>query len=464
MNTARRSYNRMPSFGPQQLWDATLGELQVQVARPTFETFLRGTVALDLSQDYLVIGAANLFTAEYLEQRMAPMIQRAVEGLAQRSLAVRFRVVGLGGPEGPGPGPSGHAEPAPVEAQDPPPTKRDLFPGYTFDAFVVGPSNELAYAAARAVAEAPGERYNPLFLHAPVGLGKTHLLQAIAHHMRQRGCNALYQTSEQFTNAFVRAIRDRAMPAFRQRYRSLDALLIDDIQFIGGKEQTQEGFFHLFNSLHQEGKQIVLSADRLPKELPALGERLCSRFGAGLLADIQPPSVETRLAILKLKTAAVTPTPPDTVLEALAQHAWRSVREMEGCLNRLLALADLCAKPLTLEVLGQALGNLAPAPPTERLSPQDVMSLVASHYGVPASSLSGPRRDRLVSLARRVSMYLIREDLHAPPAAIARLHGGRHPSAVHQACKQVEQHLTLGSPLHADVSSLRSQLASSAPS
>ena len=209
----------MPSFGPQQLWDATLGELQVQVARPTFETFLRGTVALDLSQDQLVIGAANLFTAEYLEQRMATMIRRTVEGLAQRSLTVSFRVAGLGAPASPAPDLSPDADPQPVSAQDHAPPMRDLFPAYTFDAFVVGPSNELAYAAARAVAEAPGQRYNPLFLHSPVGLGKTHLLQAIAHQMRQRGCNALYQTSEQFTNAFVRAIRDRAMPAFRRRYR-----------------------------------------------------------------------------------------------------------------------------------------------------------------------------------------------------------------------------------------------------
>ena len=453
----------MPSFGPQQLWDATLGELQVQVARPTFETFLKGTVALDLSQDQLVIGAANLFTAEYLEQRMATMIRRTVEGLAQRSLTVSFRVAGLGAPASPAPDLSPDADPQPVSAQDHAPPMRDLFPAYTFDAFVVGPSNELAYAAARAVAEAPGQRYNPLFLHSPVGLGKTHLLQAIAHQMRQRGCNALYQTSEQFTNAFVRAIRDRAMPAFRRRYRALDALLIDDIQFIGGKEQTQEGFFHLFNALHQAGKQIVLSADRSPKELPSLGERLSSRFSAGLLADIQPPSAETRLAILQLKTAAMTPAPPAALLEALAQHAWRSVREMEGCLNRLLALADLCGKPLTLDLLRQVLGDLAPAPAAEGLAPQEAMSLVAAHYGLPTASLSGPRRDRQASLARRVSMYLLRDELHQPPAVIARLHGGRHPSAVHQACKQVERQITAGSPLRADVSSLRAQLAAAAP-
>ena len=453
----------MPSIGPTRLWDAALGELQVQVPKPTFDTFLKGTVTLDVSDSHLVVGAANPFTAEYLEKRMSALIHRTVEGLAQRTLDVEFRVTH---PILPAP-PDRHtydSDPATGPAGLPPRQERsDLLASYTFDSYVAGPTNELAYAAARAVAEAPGNRYNPLFLYSPVGLGKTHLLQAAALRLRERGCTALYQTCEQFTNAFIRAIREGAMPAFRQRYRYVDALLIDDIQFIAGKEQTQEGFFHLFNELYLAERQIVLSADQPPSALSFLGERLRSRFGAGLVADIQPPPPELCLAILRAKAQTLSAVVPDSVLEAIATVSPGNIRTMEGYLTRVVAIADLCAKPLTVDLVRQALGSIPKPPPADSLSPETALETIAAHFGLSSACLCGSRRDRHASLARRVAMHLLGKELHQPPGSIAQLLGGRHPSSVHQAFSQVDRQLAADPSFAADISALRQRIRVPAP-
>ena len=313
------------------------------------------------------------------------------------------------------------------------------------------------------MAEAPGNRYNPLFLYSPVGLGKTHLLQAAALRLRERGCNAIYQTCEQFTNAFIRAIREGAMQSFRQRYRSLDALLIDDIQFIAGKEQTQEGFFHLFNELYLAESQIVLSADQPPSALSFLGERLRSRFGAGLVADIQPPPPELCLAILRAKAQTLSVEVPDSVLEAIAVVSPGNVRTMEGYLTRVVAIADLCSKPLTVDLARQALGDIPKPPPAGSLSPEAALATIAAHFGLTSTCLCGPRRDRQASLARRVAMHLLGKELHQPPGSIARLLGGRHPSSVHQAFSQVDRQLTADPSFAADISALRQRIRMPTP-
>ena len=352
----------------REIWKAVLGELQLQLPRPTFETWLKHTDGVSYDEHQFVVEAPTPFAVAWLERRMYNAIQKTVEKVTERPLDVVFRVrqgheaengtvtlagqtleLESGGPE------SGENDTAVKPLAQP---VAAFNPKYTFDSFVVGPSNQLAYSAARAVADAPGKSYNPLFIYSGVGLGKTHLLHAIGHAAASRGLAVRYVTSEQFTNDFITSIGNRTTEAFRQRYRSVEVLLLDDVQFMSGKEQTHESFFHTFNDLHNSGHQVVITSDRPPKALALLQDRLRSRFEWGLLADIQPPDLETRMAILLSKAKNLGVRVGESVIELIAKRVHNNVRELEGSLNRMVAQADLMSEPITVQSASRILEEL----------------------------------------------------------------------------------------------------------
>ena len=413
-------------LSPQQVWEAALGELQLQMARANYETWLRDTEAADFDGETFTVGAPSAFVAEWLERRLRSVVRKTLLGLLGRAVAVRFVVSAEAGTAAALTG----SPPPPANARPNVRTFRDagLNPRYTFGTFVVGVGNRMAHAAATSVVERPGDGYNPLFLYGGVGLGKTHLLHAIGHACLDQNLKVLYVTSEQFTNEFITGIRERKTEEFRQRYRKVDILLMDDIQFIAGKEQTQEGVFHTFNDLHNASRQIVLTSDRPPRHLALLEERLRSRFEWGLIADIEAPDLETRIAILSAKAEEHGEAVPLTVLELIAQRVTSNVRELEGCLNRVLAYSHLHRQPLTVELCRLALRDLADAGPSPE--PAAVVESVARHFRLEAATLRGPRRQKELVLARHIAMYLLREDCHSSYPEIGRELGGRDHTTV----------------------------------
>ncbi len=333
-----------------------------------------------------------------------------------------------------------------------------LNPRYTFDAFIVGGSNRLAHAASLAVAEAPGESYNPLFLYGGVGLGKTHLLHAIGQQGVQTGLAVLYVSSEQFTNEIVNAIRYRTTEEFRAKYRSVDILLVDDIQFIAGKESTEEEFFHTFNSLHEMSKQIVICSDRPPKAILSLEERLRSRFEWGLIADIQPPDLETRMAILRVKADLLRYRVPDEIIAYIAGRVQTNIRELEGCLNRLMAYQQFHRVDLTMEVARAAMSSLGSDTRESRLNGKQIAQAVAEYYHISLESMCGKQRDKHIVMPRQIAMYLIRQETQVSLLEIGLLFGGRDHSTVLHACEKIDQAINLNPTLRREIVAIREQL------
>ncbi len=330
---------------------------------------------------------------------------------------------------------------------------------YTFATFIVGSANQLAHAASLAVAEAPGQAYNPLFLYGGVGLGKTHLLHAIGHVAVERNMSVLYVSSETFTNDIVNAIRYRTTEEFRAKYRSADLLLVDDIQFIAGKDSTEEEFFHTFNSLYESNRQIVICSDRPPKAIVSLEERLRSRFEWGLIADIQPPDLETRVAILSAKADMMHRLVPDDVILFLATRIHSNIRELEGSLNRLLAFSQLQGMPLTIDTAKAALASLATDGRQRRVSVADVLEAVAEHYRISADDLRGKQRDKHIVVPRQVAMYLMRQETEASLMEIGQALGGRDHSTVLHGCDKINREVNENSALRKEVLAIRQQLA-----
>jgi chromosomal replication initiator protein len=333
-----------------------------------------------------------------------------------------------------------------------------LNPRYTFEAFIVGNSNRLAHAASLAVAEAPGESYNPLFLYGGVGLGKTHLLHAIGHQGVQTGLAVLYVSSEQFTNEIVNAIRYRTTEEFRAKYRSVDILLVDDIQFIAGKESTEEEFFHTFNSLHEMSKQIVICSDRPPKAIVSLEERLRSRFEWGLIADIQPPDLETRMAILRVKADLLRYRVPDDIIAYIAGRVQTNIRELEGCLNRLMAYQQLHRTELTMDVARAAMSSLVNDTRETRLNSKQIVQAVAEYYQISLDAMCGKQRDKHIVMPRQIAMYLIRQETEASLLEIGQLFGGRDHSTVLHACEKIDREVNINPPLRREIVAIREQL------
>jgi chromosomal replication initiator protein len=415
----------------KEIWEIALGDLQVQVSKPNFRTWFSKTVGLSYQDNEFVIGVPNTFAAEYLEKNQRSLIENSLIGLTSQHVRVVFQVNG-----------KSHQLTSEFESVQAipatPPAFTRLNPSYIFDSFIEGNCNSLARAAALSVAQNPGYSYNPLFIYGGAGLGKTHLLHAIGQLSISNHINVICTSAEQFTNEFVSSIREKNTEDFRNKYRSIGMLLIDDIQFIGGKEQTEESFFHTFNELHNTNRQIVITSDCPPKSMPLLEERLRSRFQWGLIVDIQPPDYTTRLAILESKARLKGVSVPKDVLELIAKDDHTNIRVLEGSLNRVFAFAKLLRATPTLEIAVKALEDVANKEfMPDSITPRAIIEAVADSFQLSRDALLGRERDKDTALARRLAMYLIRQETNFSLDQIGHSLGNRDAAAVTNACKKV---------------------------
>jgi len=437
----------------EQAWQAALGQLQMDMPKASFDTWVRNAEIVSYEDNVFIIGVPNTYARDWLESRLTSKIKRLLCGIMNRTVSLRFIVWKAGMEESVADVGLQEMEPEIPPSQSKPTA---VINRYTFENFIVGSSNRLAHAASLAVAERPAQAYNPLFLYGGVGLGKTHLLHAIGNHCLSHMQSVLYVTSEEFTNDLINAIRAHTTQTFREKYRHIDVLLIDDIQFIAGKESTQEEFFHTFNSLHGQEKQIVITSDRPPKALVTLEERLRSRFECGLAADIQPPDFETRVAILRSKSERMGRIIPNEIVEIIARRVQSNIRELEGSLTRVLALSDLSNLPLNGKLVDVALADLLPKPSS--IEPSEVMSQVAGAFGVTVQNLIGPDRRQEVVLPRQIAMYLLREETKYSLPKIGEAMGGRDHTTVMYACQKVTDMLERDDKLRRQVIKIREQI------
>jgi chromosomal replication initiator protein len=451
----------------EQAWQSVLGQLQMEMPRASFDTWVRDTKPISYQNGKMVIGVRNAYARDWLENRLASTVSRLLVGIVNASVNVDFVVNGNEYEPvleektvvrtQPGSFDRDYAmQDTPVDVYDPPSRPSNMNPRYLFDTFVVGSGNRLAHAACQAVAEKPARAYNPLFLYGGVGLGKTHLLHAIGNACHQRGLNVLYVSSEEFTNDMINAIRTHTNQAFREKYRSADVLLVDDIQFIAGKESTQEEFFHTFNTLHGQDKQIIVSSDRPPKALNTLDERLRSRFEWGLTADIQPPDLETRLAILRSKAERTGRQIPDEILETIARRVQSNIRELEGALNRVLAFSDLSGTMLTPNLVDVALADLLPQ--RSDVDPEKIIELVAKEWQTTVDALIGRDRSQKIAQPRQVAMYLLRKETDASLPQIGEVLGGRDHTTVMYAIEKIASDIETKTDLRKRVVNVKQQL------
>jgi chromosomal replication initiator protein len=481
-HTLHAAPNNAPRSSPAgQVWHAALGELQLQMTKATFDTWVKPTYAMGYEDETLVVGVRNAYAKQWLENRLYGMIQRTLNHLLGRSAEVKFVLnpnsrsssaeMGLrdhlrepgrdltgeesmetredfsaaesargaseaeaGERSAPNAGAYGSSgEYTPYRANG-----STLNPKFTFETYIVGNSNRLAHAACVAVGERPAEAYNPLFLYGGTGLGKTHLLHALGWLTHTRGKQVVYISSETFTNEMINSIRNNTAEQFRRAYREVDALLIDDIQFIAGKDSTQEEFFHTFNSLHSANKQIVISSDRHPRAIPTLEERLRSRFEGGLIADIQPPDFETRAAILRFKAESQPLRVPLEVIDFLARKIQSNIRELSGALTRVVAYAQLMQAGLTVDLANTVLQDMFQHQP---LSVEEVLGTVADYYRINIDDLKGRGRNKEVVLPRQMAMYFLREETSASLPQIGELLGGRDHTTVMYSVEKITQEI-----------------------
>ena len=441
----------------EQAWQAALGQLQMEMPKAAFDTWVRDAEFLSYEDGSFIVGVQNAYARDWLQNRLSSTATRLLTGIMNRTVEVRFviwqKVTG-----------NDEFSSDPLETQ--PENNTDILTAstqnsslntrYNFDNFVVGASNRLAHAASMAVAEKPALAYNPLFLYGGVGLGKTHLLHAIGNACHQRGLQVLYVSSEEFTNDLINAIRSHTTQAFREKYRRIDVLLVDDIQFIAGKESTQEEFFHTFNTLHGQNKQIIISSDRPPKALVTLEERLCSRFEWGLTADIQPPDFETRLAILRSKAERIGCRMPAEMMDLIARKVQSNIRELEGAMTRVAAFADLSGLPLTPQLVESALADLLPR--RNEVKPDQIVRKVAETFGVTIDEILGRDRSRQVALPRQIAMYLMREEANISLPQIGDALGGRDHTTVMYGCDKVADMLERDDRLRRQVIEIKEKL------
>ena len=442
-----------------QIWTAVQDELRFQLAKPSYETWLKNTSLLSADGSIYRVGVPSKLAKDWLEDRFAGLIQETLQAVTGNEVEVDFVVSSNGNRSALAGdddllGSEDMPEPAPPVAQS------ELSEKFKFSSFVVGNNSRFAHAAAKAVSDAPGETYNPLFLYGGVGLGKTHLMHAIGHDVRRRfpKKRVLYLTSEQFMNEVIASIQTARMSEFRVTYRTVDVLLIDDIQFLAGKDRTKEEFFHTFNALHEINKQIVISSDRPPKEIPTLEDRLRSRFEQGLLADIQPPDFETRLAILRSKLSANANLVSEAVLTFIAHKVQKNIRELEGALTRVLAFSAIHQRPVDEEEAARLLEDIIPAGNRRPLTIDRIQETVAEYYSVSLEDMKSKRRDKHIVFPRQVAMYVVREETPSSLPVIGQAFGGRdHTTALHS-IEKIMNELKEDERLRYEVQSIRERL------
>jgi chromosomal replication initiator protein len=464
----------------KQVWRAALGELQVSLSPANFETWLKETALVAVDDNRFRVAVPNGFAKDWLETRYRSLISQTLARVVGYSVQVDFEVregVIAEPPEGDAePGqPAATARPASGSASPAPGQQVRLEPGraggpegasasinarYTFRNFIVGSANRLAHAASLSVAERPGHAYNPLFLYGGVGLGKTHLMHAIGNAVIARfpRKRVVYATSEKFTNEFITSIQQGRIDDFRLRYRRIDLLLIDDIQFIADKERTQEEFFHTFNAIHEDGKQIVLSSDRPPKLITTLEERLRSRFEWGLIADLTAPDLETRIAILRAKAEDQSVPIGSDVIEFIARKVISNIRELEGALNRIVAYANMGGMPITIELAQAVLSNVLYNPKRRMVTPERIAHAVSEYYGVEMDALRGQKRDRAIVVPRQIAMYLMRAETDVSLLRIGQELGGRDHSTVLHACDKIDRETQENEELRRELAAVREMI------
>jgi len=443
--------NQMEEFlmatGLQETWAEITRLLEGEMTSVSFSTWIEPIVPVSFENNSIVLEVPSEFNLGIIKSRYKDLLQNAVKIVTHRDLNVELCVRSNE--------PRKKAETQSTE--EPSSTHTILNPKYTFATFVKGSGNQLAHAAALAVAEAPAAAYNPLFIYGGVCLGKTHLMHAIGHYVLEQNANAkvLYTSSEKFTNELINAIRDDKNEEFRNKYRNIDVLLIDDIQFIGGKDRTQEEFFHTFNALYESNKQIVLSSDKPPKEILTLEERLRSRFEWGLIADIQAPDTETRIAILKKKSQLEQYDIPEEVLEFIANNIESNIRELEGALNRVIAYASLTGSPITLDLAQDCLKQIIAGHSPASINHNTIMKVVSRYYDISPEQLTTKKRSRDVSFPRQVAMYLCRELTGMSLPRIGQVFGGRDHTTVIHACDKIQEEMDTNAELRRAITEMK---------
>lgn len=466
-----------------EIWQAILAEFELKLTKANFTTWFKSTGISSINQGQVVICVPNNFTKTWLEKKYHTDVIKALERVTGKPIKkIEYKVENIKNVEVQECNFAENPSQNPTQAQNhnqnynqnttmrrptPPPqpinpnaVKFGLNPKYTFENFIVGKGSELAHAAAQAVANRPGEAYNPLFIYGGVGLGKTHLIQAIGQAILTKNPNAkiLYVSSEKFTNEFVTAVKEGRAKEFKDRYRNVDLLLIDDIQFIGGKEQTQEEFFHTFNELHQQGKQVVMTSDRPPKAILSLEDRLRSRFEWGMIADISAPDMETRVAILQSKCQEKQFNLSPGIIQLIANTISSNIRELEGALNKLIAFHQLKNIPPTEESVQEILLQMEIKNTKRSLTPKEVIQTVATYYGVNFDDLTGKSREKRLANPRQITMFILREDLKLSYPAIGEVLGGRdHTTAMHAHSKILSE-LNSDQKLKTDMEALKQRL------
>ncbi|MDF2878416.1 MAG: dnaA [Clostridia bacterium] len=440
----------------EKQWEAILSIIEIETSSVSFNTWFKNTQIIDIQDNTLILSVKNEFTKEILNTRYLELIRNSALQILNKEYAIKFVL----------PNEQTNLEKKiskrSDQLQDPLNNQSTLNPRYVFDSFVVGNSNRMAHAAALAVAEAPARAYNPLFLYGGVGLGKTHLMHSIAHYILDQNPNAkvIYASSEKFTNELINSIRDDKNESFRNKYRNIDVLLIDDIQFIAGKERTQEEFFHTFNTLHEANKQIIISSDRPPKEIETLEDRLRSRFEWGLIADIQSPDLETRIAILRKKAEIESLSVPEEVLLFIAKTVISNIRELEGALNRILAFSSLTNKPITVELANEALKDLISKDRPKVITAEYIQEIVANFFHLKPEELKSSKRTRSIAHPRQIAMYLCRKltDLSLPK--IGEKFGGRDHTTIIHGFEKISRELQTDIELTQVVNELQSKITS----
>ncbi|MGE5423282.1 MAG: chromosomal replication initiator protein DnaA [Ignavibacteriales bacterium] len=422
------------------IWDKVLDSIRTEIGLTSFEIWFSEISFESYENNYFSISLPNTFTKEWIQSRYVPLLREKISYYMEKPVNLKLVTRNNGGSD----------------------NRQHLNPKYTFDCFVVGNSNRFAHAASYAVAEAPAKSYNPLFIYGGVGLGKTHLMQALGHHILEKNqmANIVYVSSEQFTNELINSIRDDKTSDFRNKYRNIDVLLIDDIQFLAGKERTQEEFFHTFNALYEANKQLVISSDRPPREIPTLEDRLRSRFEWGLITDIQSPDLETRIAILRKKAQLDSLEVPNEVMVYIANNIQSNIRELEGALNRIVAYSNFINQSISLDLVSEALKDILPPPVPKQITIEIIQTMVAEYFSLNNEDMTCKRRTRQLAFPRQIAMYLAREMCDASLPQIGEQFGGRDHTTVLHAYDKISKGIQTDPVLDKIVIELRTRLNS----